>query len=214
MSEDEGLPIECPYCPQGNKKEFYNAQGVDSHFTFTEGHPTHNTEPIKNRIQDAQEQERDKVPPEDDIIEQWAENNYPQKRYWQEVPVQTPTLRSNTKRIDVVLFEDWPFPSEQVFKTKMRLHGMSKRSDEKRKIESILSEFEQETIEVRIFEAKRKLNFKSIGQILAYSEFFPEHYKHIADIEVVEKGIIYGQEDEMCFKTAERYGISPHPVNW
>ncbi len=49
MTENSELPIECPYCPINDKKEFFDAKGVDSHFVFSDGHPNQ-TEDFKRRI--------------------------------------------------------------------------------------------------------------------------------------------------------------------
>jgi len=220
MTENSELPIECPYCPINDKKEFFDAKGVDSHFVFSDGHPNR-TEDFKRRIRTVKQKKSTSadLPKENEIKEYWVENNYPNLYFTDEVPVQLSTSQSNFKYVDIVMYEDFPFQNiETYYKKAIRqgfLDPMSGRFVNKEsQVQFILQNTSQDPLEVRIFEIKRELNFKSIGQILSYSEFFPEYYSQHGNIEVVEKGIIYAEEDKMCFKLAERYGISLHPVDY
>ena len=220
MTEGSELPIECPYCPTDNKKQFFDAKGVDSHFVFADGHPNQ-TESFKERIRTAKQRQPTGVdlPKENELKEHWADNNYPNSYFTDEVPVQPSTPQSNSKYIDIVMYENFPFRNlERYYREAIRQGFFDVSSgrfvDKESQVQFILQNTSQNPLEVRVFEVKRKLNFKSIGQILAYSEFFPEYYSQCGDIKIVEKGIIYAEEDEMCFKLAERYGISLHPVNY
>jgi hypothetical protein len=199
------LPVQCPYC----SKEFDDARGIKSHFLFNDDHPN-STERFKKKFEDNKRE----TPPEDDIIKHWSNDNYPDKYFIDEVPVQTLSERGSKKYIDIMLFETFPFNSEQEYEREMKKFTLTGRFRSKEEqVKFVLKNLDNK-VRVRIFEAKREFNFKSIGQIIAYSEFLPEYYSDYADIEIVERGIIYGEEDEMCFKTAKRHDISPHPVRW
>jgi hypothetical protein len=202
---NEDFPIQCPYC----SKEFDDARGIKSHFLFNDDHPN-STEKFKEKF----ENNKREIPSEKEIIEHWSNHHYPDKHFIDEVPVQTPSERGSEKYIDIMLFDTFPFESEQEYEREMRKFTLTGRFRSKEEqVKFVLKNLDSKA-KVRIFEAKRKFNFKSIGQIIAYSEFLPEYYNDYADIEIVERGIIYGKEDEMCFKTAERHDISPHPVRW
>lgn len=215
---DNNLPIICPDCLD-EKYKFYSIDGVDKHFEVSHNHDS-NPEQIKQQIKDAKNTETDskQLPNEANIIELWANTNFHEFNYCKEVPVQVSTLNSNSKRIDVVLFETWPFRSESEYLREANRQGAFNRmsggfKSKQDQVEFILSNT-RDPARVSIYEAKRELDFKSIGQILSYSEFFSEYYSSCGDIRVVERGIIYGDGDVMCRETAERYGISLYPVDW
>ena len=98
MTENSELPIECPYCPINDKKEFFDAKGVDSHFVFSDGHPNQ-TEDFKRRIRTVKQKKSTSadLPKENEIKEYWVENNYPNLYFTDEVPVQLSTSQSNFK---------------------------------------------------------------------------------------------------------------------
>jgi hypothetical protein len=161
---------------------------------------------------------------EKDILRHWADNHYPRGLHEDEVPVQAPTVRddssqlqTNRKYIDSVVFDTSPFDSKEEMARQAMVDRIDPRSrdypqDTERLIRFVLKHHDREPVPVRLFEVKQQINFKAIGQILAYSEFFPQMYGAGKDVEVVERGIIYSKQDRFVEKAAERNGISLHQV--
>jgi len=231
MVNSNKLPVPCPYCPKTKNYQFYSPDQVDSHFKAFKDHPD---DPIKlkqkirsamnsdtgsnqNRILDPNTGS-DQLPTEKRIIDMWSDRNFPEFNYTDEVPVHVSNERPDTKRIDVVMFETWPFNDHSEYLREAIYQGAynrmtgSFRSKEKQ-VQFILSNTKNPA-KVSLFEAKRQLDFSSIGQILSYSEFFTEYYSDCGDIDIVERGIIYGKDDELCRRTAELYNIALYPVDW
>ena len=219
MTKSNALPIRCPYCPKTANYEFFTPEGVDAHFEIFDNHPSDPSK-FKQKIRSAMDRNTvsEQPPQEKTIIEMWSEDNFHEFNYCNEVPVHVSELKSNNKRIDVVLFETWPFSNQSEYFQEAIQQGALNRvsgnfESKENQVRFILSNT-SDPAKVSLFEAKRELDFSSIGQILAYSEFFTDYYSSCGEIQIVERGIIYGQGDEMCRKTAERYGISLYPVDW
>lgn len=161
---------------------------------------------------------------EKEILRHWADSHYPQGLLEEEVPVQapiieddSPKLQTSRKYIDAVVFDTSPFNSKEEMARQAVLDGIDPTNrdypqDTERLVRFVLKHQDREPVPVRLFEVKQQINFKAIGQILAYSEFFPQVYGAGREVEIVERGIIYSKQDRFVEKAAERNGISLHRI--
>jgi len=206
---NDTLPLECPYC----EKEFDTAQGVDSHFAFNSGHPMNMCDQFKSQIQTAIENSSENEGfSEQNIIDEWAKSAYPNEWYLTEVPISTVESNSIKKADILVVTNSYPITLNEFVTNSIQRSNSLNTSGEDR-VRTLFSQLKENAINVRIFEAKKKLNFKSIGQILSYSELLPAYYGEEIDINVVEKGIIFAEGDPFCRSVAEKYNIQLSQVD-
>ena len=153
---------------------------------------------------------------ESEIVETWLESTGEEWYGITEVPVGP---RKSEKFSDIVLVEEYPFSSEEEMAKIARdeVIGLDydKQKNEFRATRGqmrLIAEQAEPPLSVRVYEAKQRLNAKSLGQILVYREHFTSTYGDVAEIDLRECGIIFGEDDPTVRQTARSFGISLHFV--
>ena len=173
-------------------------------------------------------------PSEQAVIEQWTEQHYPDHMYCEEVPVRNVTedpfdievdgSEVAAKKADLILL---PSPSPQV-REEIQEYVLNTGkgveydddqnavipSDDAVLLEATLANWPDDSIPVQIFEAKQKLGYSALGQIIVYAQHFPKQYAGLGtDIEIVEAGLIYSTGDEMIERSAENLDLTTYQVS-
>lgn len=153
------------------------------------------------------------------LVNTWLKTTYEDWYAIKEVPVGGPGSR---KFIDVLLLEEIPFASEEELRREARRqeagYVYNRTEDEfrgpvgKNKLQFILEETEAASIKVRIFEGKTTLRTKALGQILLYQAELNNTFDAVTELDIIEYGIIHGEDDSTVRRAAMEYGVSLHFV--
>lgn len=129
-----------------------------------------------------------------------------------EVPVSVEGA-STPKYIDIVVVHDLPVENlkDLIYETidawSIEDPENPSLNDSGRYIRNLFAVFDPDDRAVSLYEAKVKLHFKAIGQLLSYKDAFGQYYSDIVGLEIRKCGLIYWEADEMCLRTAEQRGF-------
>lgn len=156
---------------------------------------------------------------ESELVNTWLETAYSDWYEIKEVPVGGPESR---KFIDILLLEEFPFASEEELYQAARRekdgYVYNQTTDEFRspvgrnKLQFILERIDSPSVKVRVFEAKMSLRTKALGQILLYRAELNNTYDEDTELDIVECGIVHGNDDPIVRRAADTYDVSVHFV--
>jgi hypothetical protein len=205
--QNECVGVNCPKC--GN--EYYDER-LYRHLITEHNLSRIESEKQTERVVADFSTERERLK-EKHIIGRWVAHRYPDSWFLREVPISDSHDDKTPKKIDAVLSREAPFDTEEeeareaISAINVNTGEVSKKVEKRREYMQIV--LDNLNSPISIFEAKQELNFKAIGQALAYSKFFSDYYNGYVD----EVGIIYVEGDSMCKKTAKSNGISTYKVD-
>jgi hypothetical protein len=167
------------------------------------------------------------------VIDEWSDQYFPDSMYCEEIPIRGSQpledldidLRkpgSQPKRADIVVLPS-PTPElRQQIQEYVQRTGTGAKYDENRDrmdfddaglFEAVLTNWPEDTIPVRVFEAKQELDYSALGQAIVYSQHLPTSYKSFGtELQIAEAGLIYHSGDRMIEQAAQEIGLSTYRI--
>jgi len=225
---DDSFILECPHCAATSfscpicNQPLKGNQGIHSHFTFTaprSEHTAHKEEEVKERIQQWKEDHWSEPSKrnEDEIQAKWIrENESEYVDILTEVSVGNTQKHGSYRKIDIVAIPRFldkaspPFNDNSYFKGEKILQDIGMKSEShppEDRLQMYINRHQGEELDVEVYEVKKKLNPKAVGQVLVYTDHLPTQY----NVNIEQKGIIRGREYQigsLCKSTTERFNIS------
>lgn len=220
---NNSFEVECPHCENilfGCPVCGKPLKTVGSHFAFASPKNKHRSskkEEFKTKIEQWKKDQRpdQRERSEDEIQQEWINQNESEYAFvLTEVPVGKVGGSGQSRRIDIIAVRamiELPrqIGNQQATEGERWLVNEALRRDDyptEKKLRQIISRHQGNELEVDVYEVKKELNPKAVGQLVVYTHQLPQEY----GVEIAKRGIIFGSEyrkDRMCVQAAKEHGI-------